>query len=100
MDARLPRHPKHPDGKTFTSQHFVRIPDKPSMCAFVNISTDEAVTRYFVYLFKQLLIFPCTIKFRSFLAPVHLGGPGKSAVKRLCGVVVHLTNFNNIIRLS
>jgi len=47
MDARLPRHPKHPDGKTFTSQHFIRVPDKPSMCAFVNISTDKAVTRYF-----------------------------------------------------
>jgi len=38
-----------------------------------------------------LLIFPCTIKSRSpLLAPVHLGGPGKRAIKRLwCGVVVH-----------
>ena len=36
-----------------------------------------------------LLIFPCTIKYRSsLLAPAHLGGPGKRAVKRLCGVVV------------
>jgi len=35
-----------------------------------------------------LLIFPCTIKSRSsFLAPAHLGGPGRRAVKRLwwCG---------------
>jgi len=34
-----------------------------------------------------LLIFPCTIKSRSsLLAPVHPGGPGKRAVKRLwCG---------------
>jgi len=34
-----------------------------------------------------LLIFPCTIKYRSSrLAPAHPGGPGKSAVKRLwCG---------------
>ena len=33
-----------------------------------------------------LLIFPCTIKSRSFLAPAHPGGPGKRAVKRLwCG---------------
>jgi len=32
-----------------------------------------------------LLIFPCTIKSRSsLLAPAHLGGPGKGAVKRLC----------------
>ena len=35
-----------------------------------------------------LLVFPCTIKSRScLLAPAHLGGPGKRAVKRLwCGV--------------
>jgi len=33
MDARLPHHPKHPDGKTFTNQHFVRVPDKPSKCS-------------------------------------------------------------------
>jgi len=33
-----------------------------------------------------LLIFPCTIKSRSsLLAPAHPGGPGKRAVKRLCG---------------
>ena len=34
-----------------------------------------------------LLIFPCTIKYRSsLLAPAHLGGPGKRAVKWLwCG---------------
>jgi len=33
-----------------------------------------------------LLIFPCTIKSRSsFLALAHPGGPGKRAVKRLCG---------------
>jgi len=39
-----------------------------------------------------LLIFPCTIKSRrSLLAPAHLGGPGKRAVKRLwyvCGVLI------------
>jgi len=35
-----------------------------------------------------LLIFPCTIKSRSYLlTPAHPGGPGKRAVKRLwwCG---------------
>ena len=32
-----------------------------------------------------LLIFPCTIKSRSsLLAPAHLGGPGKRAIKWLC----------------
>jgi len=37
-----------------------------------------------------LLIFSCTIKYRSsLLAPAHPGSPGKRAVKRLwCGVVV------------
>ncbi|XP_053572356.1 transmembrane protein 209 isoform X2 [Bombina bombina] len=31
LDARLPPHPKYPDGKTFTSQHFVQTPDKPDI---------------------------------------------------------------------
>lgn len=30
MDSRLPAQPKYPDGKTFTSQHFIKTPDKPS----------------------------------------------------------------------
>lgn len=29
LDSRLPPHPKYPDGKTFTSQHFTQTPDKP-----------------------------------------------------------------------
>ena len=34
-----------------------------------------------------LLISPCTIKSRStLLTPAHPGGPGKRAVKRLCGI--------------
>jgi len=37
MDARLPHNPRHPDGKTFTSQHFIRIPDKPGM--YMQLST-------------------------------------------------------------
>jgi len=39
------------------------------------------------------LVFPCTIKSRSFrLAPAHPGGPGKMAVKRLsvCVCVCHV----------
>lgn len=31
LDSRLPPHPKYPDGKTFTSQHFNHIPDKPDV---------------------------------------------------------------------
>ncbi|XP_006633485.1 transmembrane protein 209 [Lepisosteus oculatus] len=31
LDSRLPPHPKYPDGKTFTSQHFIQTPDKPDM---------------------------------------------------------------------
>ncbi|XP_014669607.1 PREDICTED: transmembrane protein 209-like [Priapulus caudatus] len=30
LDGRLPPHPKYPDGRTFTSQYFVKTPDKPS----------------------------------------------------------------------
>lgn len=30
MDSRLPPHPKYPDRKTFTSQHFMQTPEKPS----------------------------------------------------------------------
>ena len=33
LDSRLPPHPKYPDGKTFTSQHFSHTPDKPGGCA-------------------------------------------------------------------
>ncbi len=29
LDSRLPPHPKYPDGKTFTSQYFMKTPDKP-----------------------------------------------------------------------
>jgi len=48
-----------------------------------------------------LLIFPCTIKSRSFLLTLaHLGGPGKRAVKRLlCGGGAHhylLSNFRKM----
>jgi len=42
-----------------------------------------------------LLIFPCSIKSRSFLLPpAHPGGPGKRAVKRLC-VFFALSNYVN-----
>ncbi|MCJ8743326.1 hypothetical protein PDJAM_G00092580 [Pangasius djambal] len=31
LDSRLPPHPKYPDGKTFTSQHFIQSPNKPDL---------------------------------------------------------------------
>lgn len=31
LDSRLPAQPKFPDGKTFTSQYYVRTPDKPHL---------------------------------------------------------------------
>ena len=31
LDSRLPPHPKYPDGKTFTAQHFSHTQDKPGM---------------------------------------------------------------------
>uniref|UniRef100_A0AAQ5ZGE9 Transmembrane protein 209 n=1 Tax=Amphiprion ocellaris TaxID=80972 RepID=A0AAQ5ZGE9_AMPOC len=31
LDSRLPPHPKYPDGKTFTAQHFSHTPDKPDV---------------------------------------------------------------------
>ncbi|KAL2103081.1 hypothetical protein ACEWY4_002249 [Coilia grayii] len=31
LDSRLPPHPKYPDGKTFTSQHYSQTPDKPDV---------------------------------------------------------------------
>ncbi|KAJ8262256.1 hypothetical protein GJAV_G00164380 [Gymnothorax javanicus] len=31
LDSRLPPHPRYPDGKTFTTQHFSQMPDKPDM---------------------------------------------------------------------
>uniref|UniRef100_A0A8C3AWZ4 Transmembrane protein 209 n=1 Tax=Cyclopterus lumpus TaxID=8103 RepID=A0A8C3AWZ4_CYCLU len=31
LDSRLPPHPKYPDGKTFTSQHFSHTPEKPDV---------------------------------------------------------------------
>ncbi|XP_037078357.1 transmembrane protein 209-like [Pollicipes pollicipes] len=30
MDARLPPHPSHPDGRTFTNEHVCRAPDEPA----------------------------------------------------------------------
>jgi len=43
-----------------------------------------------------LLMFPCTIKFRSsLLAPAHLGSPRNRAVKRLCCVCTRHSYLRN-----
>ena len=44
------------------------------------------------------VILPCTIKStgRFLLAPVHLGGPGKRAIKRLCVSVCQETAGKNV----
>ncbi|XP_074645096.1 transmembrane protein 209-like [Tubulanus polymorphus] len=31
LDSRLPPHPKHPDGRTFSNHHFLKTPDKPNI---------------------------------------------------------------------
>ena len=37
MDSRLPPHPNYPDGKTFTSQHFLKVPEKPNLGNMSNL---------------------------------------------------------------
>jgi hypothetical protein len=46
LDSCLPCHPKYPDGKTFTSQHFVITPDKPSV---VNTKDNLAIYMTCIY---------------------------------------------------
>lgn len=36
LDSRLPPHPKYPDGKTFTAQHFSHTQDKPGGCWWIS----------------------------------------------------------------
>ncbi|KAM6306968.1 LOW QUALITY PROTEIN: transmembrane protein 209-like [Podargus strigoides] len=43
LDSRLPRHPKYPDGKTFTSQHSIQTPDKPGTDTHVHFTSNENV---------------------------------------------------------
>ena len=39
LDSRLPPHPKYPDGKTFTAQHFSHTPDKPGRHTHIHTYT-------------------------------------------------------------
>nr|XP_016853879.1 PREDICTED: transmembrane protein 209 [Anolis carolinensis] len=95
LDARLPPHPKYPDGKTFTSQHFIQTPDKPDVsnenlfCIYqssVNPPHYELVYQRQVYnlpkgrnnLFHTLLMFLYIIKTKEsgMLGRVNLGLSG------------------------
>ncbi|RXM35923.1 Transmembrane protein 209 [Acipenser ruthenus] len=45
LDSRLPPHPKYPDGKTFTSQHFIQTPDKPEDCEIAEMSVQVVAAK-------------------------------------------------------
>ncbi|NXC17455.1 TM209 protein, partial [Corythaeola cristata] len=44
LDSRLPPHPRYPDGKTFTSQHFIQTPDKPGTGAHLELLFASGIT--------------------------------------------------------
>ncbi|KAM8972946.1 transmembrane protein 209 [Pelodytes ibericus] len=95
LDSRLPPHPKYPDGKTFTSQHFIQTPDKPDisrenlMCIYQSSITPphyELIYQKHIYnlpkgrnnLFHTLLMFLYIIKTKEsgMLGRVNLGLSG------------------------
>ncbi|XP_027765553.1 transmembrane protein 209, partial [Empidonax traillii] len=95
LDSRLPPHPKYPDGKTFTSQHFIQSPDKPDtsnenlFCIYqssINPPHYELIYECHVYslpkgrnnMFHTLLMFLYIIKSKEsgMLGRVNLGLSG------------------------
>ncbi|XP_057243578.1 transmembrane protein 209 [Malurus melanocephalus] len=95
LDSRLPPHPKYPDGKTFTSQHFIQTPDKPDtsnenvFCIYqssINPPHYELIYECHVYslpkgrnnMFHTLLMFLYIIKTKEsgMLGRVNLGLSG------------------------
>ncbi|XP_010292814.1 PREDICTED: transmembrane protein 209 isoform X2 [Phaethon lepturus] len=95
LDSRLPPHPKYPDGKTFTSQHFIQTPDKPDtsnenvFCIYqssINPPHYELIYQRHVYnlpkgrnnMFHTLLMFLYIIKTKEsgMLGRVNLGLSG------------------------
>lgn len=95
LDSRLPPHPKYPDGKTFTSQHFFQAPNKPDMSnenvvcisqSVINPPHYELVYQSHTYslpkgrnnLFHTLLMFLYVIKTKEsgMLGRVNLGLSG------------------------
>uniref|UniRef100_A0A8C3VFA7 Transmembrane protein 209 n=1 Tax=Catharus ustulatus TaxID=91951 RepID=A0A8C3VFA7_CATUS len=95
LDSRLPPHPKYPDGKTFTCQHFIQTPDKPDttnenvFCIYqssINPPHYELIYECHVYslpkgrnnMFHTLLMFLYIIKTKEsgMLGRVNLGLSG------------------------
>uniref|UniRef100_H2ZHC4 Transmembrane protein 209 n=1 Tax=Ciona savignyi TaxID=51511 RepID=H2ZHC4_CIOSA len=97
LDWHLPAHPRYPDGKTFTSQYFVRTPDKPKLQNLtenkmlihqskLNPPHYQLITKETTYdmppgrhnMFHTLLLFLHNIKTREgcMLGPVNLGLSG------------------------
>ncbi|XP_025947020.1 transmembrane protein 209 isoform X3 [Apteryx rowi] len=95
LDSRLPPSPKYPDGKTFTSQHFIQTPDKPDItnenvfCIYqsnINPPHYELIYHRHVYnlpqgrnnMFHTLLMFLYIIKTKEsgMLGRVNLGISG------------------------
>ncbi|KAG7268776.1 hypothetical protein CRUP_034260 [Coryphaenoides rupestris] len=86
LDSRLPPHPKYPDGKTFTSQHFSHTPDKPGEHSSVNPPHYQLIYQGHVYslpkgrnnLFHTVLMFLFVIKTKEsgMLGRVNLGLSG------------------------
>uniref|UniRef100_A0A8D0FKQ8 Transmembrane protein 209 n=1 Tax=Strix occidentalis caurina TaxID=311401 RepID=A0A8D0FKQ8_STROC len=95
LDSRLPPHPKYPDGKTFTSQHFIQTLDKPDtsnenvFCIYqssINLPHHELIYQRHVYnlpkgrnnLFHTSLLFLSLIETKELgmLGRVNLGLSG------------------------
>ncbi|XP_064360068.1 transmembrane protein 209-like isoform X3 [Dromaius novaehollandiae] len=95
LDSRLPPSPKYPDGRTFTSQHFIQTPDKPDItnenvfCIYqsnINPPHYELIYHRHVYnlpegrnnMFHTLLMFLYIIKTKEsgMLGRVNLGVSG------------------------
>uniref|UniRef100_A0A667ZMK0 Transmembrane protein 209 n=1 Tax=Myripristis murdjan TaxID=586833 RepID=A0A667ZMK0_9TELE len=78
LDSRLPPHPKYPDGKTFTSQHFRHTPDKPGDSHFNDMNPFCLVLQGRNNLFHTVLMFLYVIKTKEsgMLGRVNLGLSG------------------------
>uniref|UniRef100_A0A673H9L0 Transmembrane protein 209 n=1 Tax=Sinocyclocheilus rhinocerous TaxID=307959 RepID=A0A673H9L0_9TELE len=71
LDSRLPPHPKYPDGKTFTSQHFIQTPDKPDVSnenlfcihqSSTNPPHYQLVYQGHIYSLPKCIAFTCIVK--------------------------------------
>ncbi|KAM6096886.1 transmembrane protein 209-like [Chlamydotis macqueenii] len=95
LDSRLPPHPKYPDGKTFTSQHFIQTPHQPDIsnenlfCIYqssINPPHYQLIYQGHVYslpegrnnMFHTVLMFLCIVKTKEcgMLGPVNFGSSG------------------------